>query len=333
MINYNSKLNEEKGRDVLTLEPRNKHSINDENYYSQEMGKRYLSVHALMTYLADPSLFWLKQNGVLKNTSSPSANAGKIFHAFMHCKEDFDKEMLTLGKEPFSVGRKKLEPEEIMEMIYEDPSQLQPKADYVDIWNYIVRNWYRRDEIWEDDEYVKEMILVGEIGEAPFKGRLDGLKIDGDKAYIYDYKTIALKERYGFWKDAEGEFHEKTFIEEYNYDLQMTAYAELVRQNFPQVKQVYITFGMLIKRGKTRFTEYPSAFVEAETVKVEDLYKPRFKEGRTPFAVLNEFSLEAYVTMNQTYAEYKARRSPSLMMAMVYGEGGEHLTFNDFRLR
>lgn len=315
----------------MTLEPKNQHDITDETYYTQAVGKQYLSVHALMSYLKNPALFYLKGNGYLKNTSSPSADAGRLFHAFMHDETDFLQEVRNLGKTPFSLGRKKYSDEEIVEMIYNDPEELKPKGDFEAVWQFIQNNWYKRHDIWNETDGVKELILTGTIGEAPFKGRLDKLTIEDDKAYIYDYKTLALKEFYGFWYEDDERF-EKSFIHEYNYDLQMTAYAELVKQNFPQVKDVYITFGILVKKGKYDFTEYPSSYIETTTENIKDLYTHRFN-GRSPLAVLMEESLGAYNLLNMDSDTFMKLYGKNSVYAELVLNTGTKLDFSDFRLK
>jgi len=312
------------------MEPKNKHDITDENYYTQEVGKKYLSVHALMTYLKDPALFYLKGNGYLKNTSSPSANAGKLFHAFVNDAKDFEKEIRALGKEPFAVGRKKVDESEIIDMALSEPELLKPKADYESVWQFIVKEWENRHDWWSEKPYFKELILTGEIGGAPFKGRLDVLKIENDKAFIYDYKTMGLKERYGFWFE-DGERFEKSFIHEYNYDLQMTAYAELVKQNFPQVKNVYVTFGCLIKKGKHEFSEYPSSFIETETVDVNDMSTNRFN-GQTPLGILMNKPRFAYHTLNMAPDEFMEKYGKGSLFAEMVLNRSQKLPFDAFKL-
>ena len=315
----------------MNLEPKNKNEITDENYYSQEIGKKYLSVHALMTFMKDPALFYLKGNGYLKNTSSPSANAGKLFHAFVNDAKDFEKEVRNLGKEPFLLGRKKISEDEVVDMVFNEPELLKPKSDYDSVWSFILKEWDNRHDWWEEKPWFKELILTGTIGDAPFKGRLDVLKIDGDKAYIYDYKTIGLKERYGFWYEDDERF-EKTFIHEYNYDLQMTAYAELVKQNFPQVKHVYVTFGCLIKKGKHEFSEYPSSFIETETVNVMDLHTQRFN-GDSPLMVLMKYSLPAYQTLQMSADAFIEKYGDdSLFSEMIFNKH-QQLPFESFKLK
>ena len=99
---------------------KNDHDVTDDNYYSKEMGLKYLSVHALMTYMKDLSLFWLKAHGYLINTSSDSANAGRLFHAFMNDEKDYKQEVMALGKTPFSVGHEKSHEDEIIATVLTD---------------------------------------------------------------------------------------------------------------------------------------------------------------------------------------------------------------------
>lgn len=302
--------------------PKNKHDITPENYFSKEIGIKYLSSHSLMTFLKDPSLFWLKAHGHVQNTSSESADAGRLFHAFMETEEAFKEEIGILGKTPFTKLPKGSDDSTPFYMLFNDntPEKLNPKATFKAVWDYILDNWESRYDIWQDDEYEKEIILTGQIGNAQYKGRLDCFKIEGRKAYIYDYKTLALKERYGNWQDGEGNWHPKTFIQERDYDLQMIIYSELVKQNF-DVDEVYITFGVLVKGGKHEFTEYPTSFINTETVNYKDLIIPRFN-GRTAYEVLFDEGERAYDALKMDLETFSDRYgSNNLFLKMLYNDG------------
>ena len=312
--------------------PKNQNEITEENYYSSEIGRKYLSVHALMTYLDDPSRFWLKAHDKLQGTSSPSAKAGQVFHAFVNDKEDFDNRMIEHGLDMFKLGRKKKDVVDVLDMVYDDPSQLTPKSDYQSVWTFIVKYWDKRHEFWEEKDHFKELILTGRIGGVPFKGRLDVLKVEKDHAYIYDYKTIGLKQSYGYWKDPETrQFYPKTFVQEYNYDLQMTAYAELVKQNFPNVKNVYVIFGLLIKSGKHDFVEYPTSFINTEPVNVKSFNVPRF-DGQTPKEILMHNSKLAYDLLQLDEETFNKRFDNQLFTEMIM-QTGKSLPIETFKLK
>lgn len=320
-----------------------KHELTDDNYYSKEMGLKYLSVHALMTYMKDPVIFWLKAHDYLKDSSSPSANAGRLFHAFMNDEKDFLKELKALGTIPFTIKKQHLDEagidkklkdittEDVIEMVYDDPHLLEPKADYESVWQYIANHWRKRHEQWTTPpNSYKELILTGNIGGAKFKGRLDMLTIDGEDAYIYDYKTLSLKDNYGFWYE-DGERFSKNFIHEYNYDLQMMAYSQLVKQNFPQVKNVFIQFGCLIKSNKVEFSKYPSGYVETECVNILNLANNNRFNGRSPLMVLLDNSKNAYDTLQLNSDEMVKRYGSESVFLELFLNKGTQLPFDAFR--
>lgn len=317
----------------MKFKPKNQHDITPENYFSEAVGKRYLSSHALMSFLKDPSTFWLKTNGYLKGSSSESADAGRLFHAFMESEEAFKEELAHLGKSPFTKLPKGSDDTTPFEIVFGDnaPEQLNPKATFKAVWDYINQSWEQRHTIWNDDSYDKETILTGQFLDAHFKGRLDCLKIEDDTAYIYDYKTLTLKNYYGSWRDSDGYYHEKTFIQDHDYDLQMAIYAELVKQNYPEVKDVYITFGVLIKGGKHDFVDYPTSFINTKPMHIETLIEPRFN-GKTAYDILMDDAQMAYRVMQMDEDAFiEAFGGDNLFLEMLLKKGNP-LSAEKFKL-
>lgn len=76
-----------------------------------------------------------------------------------------------------------------------------------------------------------QVLLTATYNEVPVAGLLDALVIEGDTAYVLDFKTsnergmLNLKAWYWHCKD-------------FNYFRQMAHYGELVRLNYPEVKNI-----------------------------------------------------------------------------------------------
>lgn len=271
--------------------------VTRENYYSEEVNKQYLSSHSFMDYLDDSGTFWLKQHGYLTQTESRSLIAGTIFHAFMESEEEFYAMVDKYKKEFFSKVKKD---DVVSELIKEngiEAVQSYKYNDMVDIWTFIQDNWENRHEIWRDiDGWENEVILTGEIGGVPYKGRIDKLFINKEenKAIILDYKTMALKDYYGQYF-IDGKRYEMTFLHQYNYDLQMTVYRLLVAQNYDiPFENVKVQFKLLVKSGKKQFAEYPYGYVTTELLDDEKLAVPRFGDDMTAEDVLYNYSQYAY---------------------------------------
>lgn len=73
----------------------------------------------------------------------------------------------------------------------------------------------------------KEVIVTGEIGGYPWKGKVDCLNLE--QGYFVDLKTTADIYK-GFWNPETRE--REPFVYAYNYQLQMVVYEELIRQRF-----------------------------------------------------------------------------------------------------
>ncbi|VDG33352.1 hypothetical protein [Lactobacillus plantarum] [Lactiplantibacillus mudanjiangensis] len=74
----------------------------------------------------------------------------------------------------------------------------------------------------------KEVIVTGKIGGYLWKGKIDCLNLE--RGYFADLKTTA--DIYKGYYNAETHKYDKSFVYEYNYQLQMAVYQELIKQQF-----------------------------------------------------------------------------------------------------
>jgi hypothetical protein len=94
----------------------------------------------------------------------------------------------------------------------------------------------------DDDSYFKglyqgdkEVIVTGYIDGVAWKGRIDCLNLK--RGYFIDLKTTRdIHKR--FWNNQDREW--QSFVAEYNYQLQMYVYRELIKQTFGVETTPYI---------------------------------------------------------------------------------------------
>lgn len=280
--------------------------ITKDNYFSEEVNRKYLSSHNFMDYLKDPVLFYMKNNGYFERRETNALVAGTLFHAFVDNEQEF-REIIDNYQPVIFNTRSKTINKDKSALDFIDNGEIEKlvvKADFRDVWQFILSNWDVREAIWKVSPYEeREAILKGEIAGVPFKGRADRLIFNKSRTRvtIYDYKTIGLKEFYGRYYHEEMErWVEKTFLQEYGYDLQMYVYKRLVNQMYDiPMDKIDIRMGLLVKSGSTAFIQYQSNFVETEFIQDEDLLAPRLFGGMTVADIIDHKAKDAYELVNQ----------------------------------
>lgn len=333
---------EEVKRQELTLE----------NYYSQELGRKYMSSHNLMDFIEDKTIFWLKnQTDWLTRKESDSLIVGNLFHAFMESKVAFYnflkentlnlvgktefKKLITKAKNVYGDDNgEELSDDKIheyanvlfAEQVFEDgPQSVKILAKPDEVWQYIIRKWEERERLWTlPPNTAHEAVLTGNLFGVPFKARLDVLQYDPETktALIYDYKTSGLKEKYQYGRYYNPELEAmvgKNFIQQYNYDLQMWIYRRIVAKHFniPE-ENVKVQFGVFVKKFTTAFTEVPGGFINTNYLTDDDLLAPRFKgpngENINAEQVVREYAQEAYELANTEQAPDYVKNSLTYQM-------------------
>lgn len=187
--------------------------LSDANYYSREANKHYMSVTVFKRFLACEAEALAELKGIWVPERDPTALlAGNYLHSYFESPaahqsfidahpEMFSTRGSTKGqlKAPYKVA------ESMIHALKDDPSF---QAAY---------------------QGNKEEILTGEINGVKFMGKLDCF--DPGRAFFLDLKTTQdLHKRYWIQDDDRG--HWGSFVEAYNYPLQMAVYQELIRQNY-----------------------------------------------------------------------------------------------------
>ena len=185
--------------------------LSDANYYSQEANEHYMSVTVFKRFLACEAEALAELKGIWVPERDPTALlAGNYLHSYFESPEahqsfiDAHPEMFstrgsTKGqlKTPYKVA------ESMIQALKDDPSF---------------------QAVYQGN---KEEILTGEIDGVKWMGRLDCF--DPARAFFLDLKTTQdLHKKY--WITDENRWG--SFVEEYNYPLQMAVYQELIRQNY-----------------------------------------------------------------------------------------------------
>lgn len=284
--------------------------LTEENYYSDEANHYYLSAHTLMDFLENPTVCWLKHNGKLKKKHTSALVNGLLFHTFMEEESAFQDTLATYGEQ--DIFPKKKSAKKDWESLFNGesrPEEYEVLSPYYDVWDFIISHWDKREVIWQTrPNWTKEKTLTGVIGGVNYRGRLDALYVNKEKneAIIFDHKTIAIKgeHQYGRYYDAEQEcWQDKTFLEEYNYDLQLSVYQELVHQNYGiPLENIKFRFGLLVKSGSTQFVDYPSKYLLTEIFGIEEISHRRYSYvgigNLTAKEYVEKASAEAHALIN-----------------------------------
>lgn len=190
--------------------------ITQENYYSKEVDKQYLSFSSFKNFISNPARALADLNGEYPWFDDDKALLiGNYLHSYFEGgeahdrfkRENADKILSSRG---VSKGKLKSEFEIAQKMI--DRLLAEPQfAKQMDL------------------AYRSEQIISGEIEGVMWKGKVD--RLDLDNGVFYDFKTVkTLVDDGAIW---DNELRQRVpFIISRKYHLQMAIYAELLYQNF-----------------------------------------------------------------------------------------------------
>ncbi|OMC86897.1 hypothetical protein BK128_09535 [Viridibacillus sp. FSL H7-0596] len=181
-------------------------SLNNENYYSKEANREYLSVSQFKSMMQCESAEMAKLNEVYVEPFSNALTVGSYVHSAFETDEVFRQ---------FS--------EENSEVIFNKRGGKY--ADFVQADMMI-------DSLMNDEfalfamQGEKEVIYTGNLFGADWKIKIDS--INHERKTFSDLKTTqSLSKRY--WSDKYQKY--VSFVEAYDYVLQMTIYREIIKQN------------------------------------------------------------------------------------------------------
>lgn len=173
--------------------------LNEDNYYSEEINRKYMSCSQFKDFLKCPACAMAKLNQEWQEEKTTALLIGSYIDASYENTLDIFK-----AKNP---------------EIFKKDGEL--KAEYKKAEEII--NRLQKDAMFS--KYMsgeKQKIMTGEILGVPFKIKIDSYHKD---KCITDLKI--MKDMQPIWNGTE----KQNFVEYYGYDIQMAIYQEIVRQN------------------------------------------------------------------------------------------------------
>ena len=189
--------------------------LTSENYYNKEVDLEYMSVSQFKLFEECEAKALATIQGQEDATSKVAFLEGQFFEALVAGDKD-----LFMAKHH----------EELISSRGTTKGEL--KANFKDVLN--AANKFNEQKFFKDiiDKCEKQVILTGEIEGIKVKCALD--LFDKETNSIYDIKCMSdFKDQ---WSKKD-----KMYIHwyyQYNYDLQLAVYKEIVRQNFGEPKEV-----------------------------------------------------------------------------------------------
>lgn len=176
--------------------------LTNENYYSQEMNREYMSVSQFKDFLKCEAFALAKLNGEWEEEKTTALLVGSYVDSYFSGELDqFKQDHPELLKKDGTLKSDYIQAEELIKEIENDPM----------FYAYYMGN--------------HQVIYTGEISGVPFK-----IKIDSDfNDKIVDGKV--MKDTKPIWvEDKYGRNVKQSFIKAYGYDLQGAVYQEIKRQ-------------------------------------------------------------------------------------------------------
>lgn len=214
-------------------------NVNAENYYSLEVSSKYRSVSWIKKFLACEAEALAELKGTWTPEGDPTALlVGNYLHSYFESHESHQtfvkdnewnifKTKAASKKDKASGAEIHLIPDadgEKKEKVLTDKKTAPFKQADKMIGALEIDPTFQK--VYQGE---KEVILNGEIDGVPYIGKLDCF--DPARAFFLDLKTTQdLHKRYWIQDDDRG--HWGSFVEAYNYPLQMAVYQELIRQNY-----------------------------------------------------------------------------------------------------
>lgn len=186
-----------------------------ENYYDRSTDWDYQSPTFFKKFLKCEAETMAELNGEYLDMNHEALLVGNYLHSYFE-SEDSHKEFVEENKSDIltRTGKPRAPFEKGDEMIH----TLENDS--------LFKGLYQGD---------KEVIVTGYINGVHWKGRIDCLNLD--RNYFLDLKTTRDIHK-KFWNSQDREW--QSFVAEYNYQLQMYAYQELIRQTFDVEATPYI---------------------------------------------------------------------------------------------
>ena len=230
-------------------------SLNEQNYFSPEMNKKYMSASQFKDFLKCPACAMAKLKGEWEQERTTSLLVGSYIDASYEGKLDIFK-----AKNP--------------ELFKKDGTL---KSDYVKAEEII--NRLEKDEFFS--KYMngeKQVIMTGQIEDVPIKIKIDSYHKD---KCIVDLKI--LKDMQPIWNGKEKE----NFVEYWGYDIQLAIYQEIVRQNTGKKLPTFLA--VATKESTTDF-----AILEIDNERLETIMESTIKPMIRIFNEMKNDRVEIY---------------------------------------
>lgn len=229
-----------------------------DNYYSQEINQRYMSVSQLKGFMTCEAREMAKLSGEYIPADTTALLQGKLLETLL------------------------LEPNKVEQFMGENPELFMKngslKSDHRKVLEMVERA--KKDKIFMDfigDDFTSyyQHLVHGEIGGIEFKGLID---IYQPGVRIVDLKGV--KDFAPIWDSNKG--RKLNFISYWGYDMQLAVYQELLRQTTGEDLPVYIAGITKESVSDIGIFEIPQAHLDKKLAEVAELTQ-RFqliKEGK-----------------------------------------------------
>ncbi|UDM74962.1 PD-(D/E)XK nuclease-like domain-containing protein [Vagococcus fluvialis] len=189
--------------------------LNRENYYSQKSNKEFMSVSQFKDFYKCPALAMAKLDGFNEFSNNTALLVGNYVHSYFESKEAHN-EFLEENNEAIHTkkGTKRAD--------FLTAEKMINKLKNDNFFNFIYQG-------------EKEHILQESLFNVPWKARIDCLNVE--QGYFVDIKTTAsIDKRY--WSDKYNRM--VSFVENYDYVIQMAIYKVLLEKEFRKEFEPYI---------------------------------------------------------------------------------------------
>lgn len=188
-------------------------TLTPSNYYSHETDKQYMSVSLFKNFLKCEAAALAELNDEWKPQSDPTALlVGNYVHSYFESEESHQN-FINENQNVMFASRGKTKGQ------LKAPYQIADKMIATLEHDKLFKAFYMPGD--------KEVIVTGEIGGYPWKGKIDSLRLKQD--FFCDIKTT--RDIYQkIWNEETRQ--KENFVESYGYYYQMAMYTELIRQTF-----------------------------------------------------------------------------------------------------
>lgn len=226
--------------------------LNSKNYYTNETDWEYQSPTWFKKFLSCEAEAVAELNGDYEpEWDNTALLVGNYLHSYFE-SDEAHKNFIEENKDEIMTKGTKTKPGKL-KAPYEQAEKMIATLDN----DPMFRGLYQGD---------KEVIVTGTIGGVKWKGKLDCLNLE--RGYFLDLKTSRDIHR-RFWDNETRTW--SSFVDAYNYQLQMWVYQELVRQTYGVIIPPYIIAVSKEKEPDKAVISIPNYRMEEAKSQIEDL--------------------------------------------------------------